>query len=102
MGIINTSKEQKDPLVLDADLVAVEVYTTAGAFPTKGHELVKITEIVGEILSKAGSTLKLTDTSNWNAQVDGRDVDPSKSYEANELKGTITIHWGPREGGGGC
>lgn len=102
MGTIDTSKEQQDPLVLDADLVAVEVYTTSGAYPSKGPELVKITEIVGEILSKAGNILKLMDTKDWKAEVDGREIDPSKSFEANELKGTFTIQWGPREGGGGC
>ena len=102
MENFDTSKEQHETLGLDAGLVAVAVYTTSGAYPGEGNELVKIPEIVGAILSKADSTLKLTDTSNWVATVDGNKIDPSKSYEANDLKGTFTIHWGPREGGGGC
>ena len=101
MGDIGIEKQPSD-LKLDAEFVAVAVYTTSGAYPSKGHEQVKVVETVGEILSKAGSTLKLTDTSNWVATVDGREIDPSKSYEANDLKGTLAIHWGPREGGGGC
>ena len=101
METVSTPKEQGRGPKLEAEFVMVAVYTTAGAYPSKGQERVKGTETVGDILSKAGSTLKLTDTSNWVATVDGRKIDPSKSYEANELKGTVTIHWGPREGGGG-
>ena len=101
MGDVGIEKQPSD-LKLDAEFVSVTVYTTSGAYPSKGHEQVKVTETVGEILSKAGSTLKLADTSNWVATVDGREIDPSKSYEANDLKGTLAIHWGPREGGGGC
>ena len=101
MGTVGTEEQHSNP-ELDAEFVAVAVYTTSGAYPSEGHERVKITETVGEILSKAGSTLKLTDTTNWLATVDGREIDPSKSYEANDLKGTLAIHWGPREGGGGC
>lgn len=102
MESIGTSKEQHDTLGLDAGFIAVAVYTTSGAFPSEGHELVKVTEIVGAILSKAGSTLRLTDTNEWKATVDGHEIDPSKTFEANELKGAVSIHWGPREGGGGC
>ena len=102
METVGTSEEQRRGPELDAEFVTVAVYTTSGAYPGEGYERVKITETVGEILSKAGSTLKLTDTSKWIATVDGREIDPSKSYDTNNLKGTITIQWGPREGGGGC
>lgn len=102
MKTVDTSEEQRGGLKLDAGFVAVAVYTTSGAYPSKGHEQVKITEPVSEILSKAASTLKLMDTSDWVATVDGRKIDSSKDYEANELKDTFTIQWGPRETGGGC
>ena len=101
MDTVGTEEQRSNP-ELDAELVAVAVYTTSGAYPGEGYEKVKITEAVGEILSKAESTLKLTDTTNWIAKVDGREIDSSKSYEANDLKGTFTIQWGPRERGGGC
>lgn len=101
MGTVDTEEKRSDP-ELAAEFVAVTVYTTSGAYPDKGYERVKITESVSKILSKAASTLKLMDTSNWIATVEGREIDPSKSYEANDLKGTLAIHWGPREGGGGC
>ena len=101
MGIIGTEEQHGNP-ELDADFVAVAVYTTSGAYPSGGHERVKITETVSEVLSKAASALKLTDTSDWVATVDGSEIDPSKSYEANELKGAFTVQWGPRETGGGC
>ena len=102
METVSTSEEQGRGPERDAEFVKVSAYTTSGAYPVEGYERVKVTEPIGEILSKAGSTLKLTDTTNWIAQVDGREIDSSKSYEANDLKGTIAIHWGPRERGGGC
>ena len=102
METVNTAEEQRRGPERDAEFVKVAVYTTSGAYPSEGHERVKVTETVSDILAKAGSTLKLADTSNWVARVHGDEIDPSKSYEANELKGTLTIQWGPRESGGGC
>ena len=102
METVSTPEEQRRGPELEAEFVKVAVYTTAGPYPSEGHERVKVTETVGDILSKAGGTLKLTDTSNWVARVAGNEIDPAKSYESNELKGTVTIQWGPRETGGGC
>lgn len=82
-------------------LVAVRVYTTSGSFPGQADKRVKVTEIVGEILGQAAKALQLTGTNGWVATVDGRDIDPNKTYLENHLTGTVTIHWGPREGGGG-
>ena len=65
METVSIPEEQLCRPELEAEFVKVAVYTTAGAYPSKGHERVKVTETVGDILSKAGSTLKLTDTSNW-------------------------------------
>lgn len=82
-------------------MIEVAVYTTSGAFPEHGHRMAKGTDLVNEILSKAAKALHLADTSGWVATVDGQEIDTSKSYVENNLAGTVTIHWGPREGGGG-
>jgi maltooligosyltrehalose synthase len=82
--------------------VQVSVYTTSGAYPRKGSESVKADERVEKFLKKAQRELHLTDVNGWEATVDGNIIDPNRSYEDNHLSGTVVIHWGPREGGGGC
>ena len=81
--------------------VQASVYTTSGAFPRKGSESVKADDLLQKILTQAQHALHLTDVSGWEATVDGKIVDPNKTYEQNNLMGTVVIHWGPREGGGG-
>jgi hypothetical protein len=81
--------------------IQASVYTTSGAFPRKGSESVKADDLVQKILEQAQHALHLTDVSGWEATVDGKIVDPNKTYEQNHLTGTVVIHWGPREGGGG-
>jgi len=82
--------------------IEVTVYTTSGAFPGQGHKQEKLSDIVGDLLEKAAKALGLADTTNWVATVDGQEIDPLKSFAENGLTETATIHWGPREGGGGC
>jgi len=81
--------------------VEVVVHTTSGSYPRHGQETESATTIVGVVLEKAKAALKLTDTSNWEAHVEGRLIDPTKSFEDNHLEGHVKIQWGPREGGGG-
>lgn len=81
--------------------VQVSVYTTSGSFPGQGHIAADESDRVSEVLEKAKKALHLTDTSNWVATVDGRDIDPAKTFGQNGLTGTVVIQWGPREGGGG-
>lgn len=81
--------------------VDVSVYTTSGSFPPKGQEKVKSTEIVADFLQKAAKALHLTDTAGWVALVDGREINTSRSFADDGLTGSVKIHWGPREGGGG-
>jgi hypothetical protein len=83
------------------EFVLVAVYTTSGPYPKHGNKREKVTEIVAAVLKEAARALNLTDTSTWIATVDGRDIDPAKTFAANHLTGTVVVHWGPREGGGG-
>lgn len=82
--------------------IEVSVYTTSGAYPRKGSDSVKPDELVEKILKKAQHELHLTDVTGWEATVDGKIIDPKTTYQQNHLAGTVVIHWGPREGGGGC
>jgi hypothetical protein len=81
--------------------VQVSVYTTSGAYPRKGSESVKPDDLVEKILKEAQRALHLTDVTGWEATVDGHVIDPHKTYQQNHLAGTVVVHWGPREGGGG-
>lgn len=96
------SEVQRPGVEPHAGFVLVAVYTTSGAYPREGHKREKATEIVAEFLQKAAHALHLTDTNGWVATVDGRDINPAQTFAENHLTGTVTIHWGPREGGGGC
>lgn len=102
MENIEASEQQHPGLDPDTAFVLAAVYTTSGAYPRQGHKREKVTEIVTDFLHEAARALRLTDTSGWIATVDGLDIDPAKSFAENRLTGTVTIHWGPREGGGGC
>jgi hypothetical protein len=82
--------------------IEVSVFTTSGVFPRHGHEDVRPTEIVDDVLRKAAHALHLTDTSGWVVTSDGREIDAAASFAQNGLAGTVELHWGPREGGGGC
>lgn len=82
--------------------VQVAVVTTAGSFPSEGYEPEPIHQKVEQLLKKAAKQLGIIDTSRWIAKVSGREVDPAKSYEENDLSGQFEIDWGPREGGGGA
>ena len=39
--------------------------------------------------------------SGWEATVDGKVIDPNKTYQQNHLTGRVVVHGGPREGGVG-
>jgi hypothetical protein len=81
--------------------VFVRVITTSGAFPHKGEERVSEKTIVDVVLQETAAALHLTDTTGWIALVDGHAIDTSRSFVADGLTGTVVIHWGPPEGGGG-
>jgi hypothetical protein len=83
------------------DHVDVSVYTTSGSYPRSGFEKQPISAVVNKVLEEAKRSLQLTDTTNWIARIDGKEIDPAKTYRDNHLSGKVKIQWGPREGGGG-
>lgn len=81
--------------------VDVVVVTTSGRYPATGADRVASHQPVRNELKKAAEALHIVDTAGWIARVAGREIDPDKSYVDNSLTGTVTIDYGPREGGGG-
>ena len=101
MNTINVEEAQASGAERHLHEVLVRVFTTSGAFPHKGEERVRSTEIVDVVLREAARALHLTDTNGWIGLVDGSAIDTSRSFAADGLTGTVAIHWGPPEGGGG-
>lgn len=85
----------------DDKKVGVAIATTSGFYPETGFIQVPVNQKVEVELKMAAKALNLTDTSNWEAKVAGRTIDPNQSYAENLLFGEVEIDWGPREGGGG-
>lgn len=81
--------------------VEVEVVTTSGTYPTTDTDRTAANQPVRVELEKAVRDLHIVDTKSWIARVDGREIDPSKSYIELGLSGTVKIDFGPPEGGGG-
>lgn len=81
--------------------VEVAVVTTSGSYPAVGTERVAANQLVRIELAKAVRELHIMDTSGWIARVNGREINPEKSYAQDALAGTVKIDYGPREGGGG-
>jgi hypothetical protein len=83
--------------------VEVAVVTTSGRYPTTGFNKVAAHQPVQNELNKAAKELHIVDTTGWVARVNGREIDPAKNYIDNQLtaSATLTIDYGPREGGGG-
>ena len=81
--------------------VEVAVHSNAGRFPEQGFSQVSADQKVSVELERAAKALGITNLSAWIAKVGGREIDPAKSYEENDLKGRFVIDLGPRESGGG-
>jgi hypothetical protein len=86
----------------DDNHVEVTVVTTSGRYPASGTDRNSVNQPVENVLKKAANELHIVSTTNWVARIGGRELDVSKSYVDNGLSGTITIDYGPREGGGGA
>ena len=83
--------------------IAVAVITTSGTFPNvDDYRRAYSTEQVSVILSAAAKELDITNTADWDAFVDNRPIEPSKSFEENGLHGIVEIEWHKHEGGGGA
>ena len=80
----------------------VEVITAAGSIPAEGADEVPINQPVKIELKHAAKELGITNTADWIAVVDGRELDIEKDYSANSLSGHVVIKYGPRETGGGA
>lgn len=76
--------------------------TTSGFFPDGGFKQIHVNQPIKVLLEKAADALNLTGTNEWVVRVDDREINPTESYQDNELAGQITIDWGPSEGGGGA
>ena len=87
--------------IAKAKHVLVEVVTTSGAWPHHGYESVPSHQPVKDQLKKAAEKLKLANTTNWVAKVDGKEIDVNRSYTENHLKCKVVIDYGPRASGGG-
>jgi hypothetical protein len=85
----------------DEHHVLVEVATTSGFYPEGRPARVPVGQPVAGEIAKAAQALKLTNTANWIATVNKRQISLQLSYEANQLKGKVVIDWGPAAGGGG-
>ena len=85
--------------------VEVSVSTTSGFFPAEGFNHVPGEQKVEVELERAKHELKIKDTTNWVASINGphgkRIINPAHSYRENGLSGKVEIDWGPSEGGGG-
>ncbi len=86
----------------DARLLGVAVITPSGTFPGE-NDLRKAEpdEKVEVVLKAAAEALGLTNTSDWVASVDERDINPSHTFREEGLTCVVEIEWHKREGGGG-
>lgn len=83
--------------------LAVAVITPVGTFPDDDDfRRVPETEVVATILGQAAQKLKLTNTADWVAHVDGRHLNVHETFKANGLRGICEIEWHKHEGGGGA
>ncbi len=83
--------------------LAVAVITPVGTYPDDDDfRRVPETELVAAILGQAAQTLKLTNTVDWVAHVDGRHLNVHETFKANGLHGICEIEWHKYEGGGGA
>jgi len=86
----------------DQHNVDVQVVTTSGNYPADGTERLASNQPVQTILKKAAKELKIVDTTNWVATINGTQIDSTKSCADLGLSGTVSIDYGPAHGGGGC
>ncbi len=83
------------------DVVLVVAVTTSGSFPKNGFEKIHGHQKVIIFLEKAAKELRIVSTLGWVAKVGGREIDQQKDYIENNLRGEVSIDYGPKHGGGG-
>jgi hypothetical protein len=83
--------------------VAVAVITPVGTYPDD-DDFRRIAEmtVIAKVLEEAAKKLKLTNTADWVAHVEGREINAARSFKDDNLCGIVEIEWHKREGGGGA
>ena len=83
--------------------VAVAVLTPVGIYPNE-EDFRREPEItvIEKVLKDADHKLNITNTSDWVAKVDGRKLDPAKTFKQEHLSGIVEIEYHKHEGGGGA
>lgn len=88
-------KEAKKP-------VAVAVITPSGTFPTEDdYRRTDGDQVVSHILALAAEKLKLTNTSDWVAYANDKQLDIHQTFKHSGLHDIVEIEWHKHEGGGG-
>lgn len=83
--------------------VAVAVYTPQGCFPGEDdYRKTPVNQPIEEILKVASAHFKLTNTSDWVATVDDKEIPLSRTYADLKPCCFVEIDWHKREGGGGA
>jgi hypothetical protein len=83
--------------------VAVAIITPVGLYPDEDDfRRAARKTIIDEVLKLAAEKLKITNTADWVAKVDGHKIDTGTSFKDNDLKGIVEIEWHKKEGGGGA
>ena len=83
--------------------VAVAVITPVGIYPDE-YDFRREPEntVIEKVLKAAAEKLKITNTSDWVAKVDGRKLDPNRTFKQEHLSGIVEIEYHKHEGGGGA
>lgn len=83
--------------------VAVAVITPVGIYPDEDDfRREPESTVIEQVLKAAAEKLKITNTSDWVAKVDGRKLDPHTTFKQAHLSGIVEIEYHKHEGGGGA
>lgn len=83
--------------------IAVAVITPSGTFPNDDdYRRATGNDVIADILHLAAEKLKLTNTTDWVAFVDDKELDVKHTFNERGLQGIVEIEWHKREGGGGA
>jgi len=92
---MNHGNENHKPL-------GVAVITPLGPFPNDDdYRRAYEGERIQSVLDLVKEAQHLTDTSDWVVKVDGRTLDPNKTFSEEHLSCVVEIEWHKAEGGGG-
>ncbi|MBB4374429.1 hypothetical protein GGD63_007259 [Bradyrhizobium sp. cir1] len=83
--------------------VAVAVITPVGVYPDEDDfRRVAESTIIEKVLQEAATKLKITNTTDWVAKVDGRQLNVNHTFKQEHLSGIVEIEYHKHEGGGGA